>query len=136
MLKEDYLMRLFQQFNESLSKWLSKKNENSYELIITFNDELVKPFLDNDFIFFEQKNIEELIVYFQNKYNNEYERLAAFGILAELFYQRAFLCQDVSERDHFLTIVLGLLSHQSSVDKVFSIQREDRMREIREQILQ
>jgi len=136
MLKEDYLMRFFQQFNESLSKWLSKKNENSYELIITFNDELVKPFLDNDFIFFEQKNIEELIVYFQNKYNNEYERLAALDILAELYYQRAFLCQDVSERDRFLTTVIDLLSHQSSVDKVFSVQREDRMREIREQILQ
>ena len=48
MLKEDYLMRFFQQFNESLSKWLSTKKENSYELIMTFNDELVKPFLVND----------------------------------------------------------------------------------------
>lgn len=52
MLKEDYIMRIFQQFNEMPAKWLHKKQFNNVELIVSFNDEVVKLYLDKDISFF------------------------------------------------------------------------------------
>ena len=83
-------MRLFQLFSESLAKWLSKRKADNSDLVVSFNNEVVKPYLGNDIQFFESKSKEELIGYFSQLYPNKPERLSRLEILTEVLYQRAW----------------------------------------------
>ena len=91
MLKEDYIMRLFQQFSEALAKWLSKRKANNPEMVVSFNDELVKPYLEEDLEFFESRSVDKLLDYFQEKYSLKTEFESRLEILAELFYQKGMI---------------------------------------------
>ena len=132
MLKEDYLMRLFQLFTECLAKWLSKRKDDDFELIVSFNNEVVEPYLGKDIEFFETKELDELLDYFQETYPNEQERLSRLEILAEVLYQSIQLENDPARRKNLSDKALEVLRHIDKTDKTFSLVRRDRMEELRQ----
>ena len=132
MLKEDYIMRLFQQFSEALAKWLSKRKADNPEMVVSFNDELVKPYLEEDLEFFESRSVDELLDYFQEKYSLKAEFESRLEILAELFYQKGMI-EDV--KPHSLVLFQkskDLLNFLSQHDKTYSVARQDRINNINE----
>ncbi len=133
MLKEDYIMRLFQLFSESLAKWLSKRKTDNSDLVVSFNNEVVKPYLGNDIQFFESKSKEELIGYFSQLYPNKPERLSRLEILTEVLYQRAWLEKNDQQRKNLFNITLELLLYINSIDRTYSMERENRISELQNQ---
>ena len=133
MLKEDYIMRLFQLFSESLAKWLSKRKTDNSDLVVSFNNEVVKPYLGNDIQFFESKSKEELIEYFSQLYPNKPERLSRLEILTEVLYQRAWLEENDQQRKNLFNITLELLLYINSIDRTYSMERENRISELQNQ---
>jgi hypothetical protein len=132
MLKEDYLMRFLQQFNESLAKWLSKKKSDSVETLNTFNQELVKPYVDKDFDFFENKSLNETITFFESNYPKQEEAYSKIEILSELFYQYALLAVDEEKKIQLLQQARDLLLFLMNNDKTFSIVRENKLNTLNE----
>ena len=130
MLKEDYIMRLFQLFSESLAKWLSKRKADNSDLVVSFNNEVVKPYLGNDIQFFESKSKEELIGYFSQLYPNKPERLSRLEILTEVLYQRAWLEENDQKGKNLFNITLELLLYINSIDRTYSMERENRISEL------
>lgn len=133
MLKEDYIMRLFQLFSESLAKWLSKRKTDNSDLVVSFNNEVVKPYLGNDIQFFESKSKEELIGYFSQLYPNKPERLSRLEILTEVLYQRAWLEKNDQKGKNLFNITLELLLYINSIDRTYSMERENRISELQNQ---
>ena len=133
MLKEDYIMRLFQLFSESLAKWLSKRKTDNSDLVVSFNNEVVKPYLGNDIQFFESKSKEELIEYFSQLYPNKPERLSRLEILTEVLYQRAWLEENDQKGKNLFNITLELLLYINSIDRTYSMERENRISELQNQ---
>ena len=133
MLKEDYIMRLFQLFSESLAKWLSKRKADNSDLVVSFNNEVVKPYLGNDIQFFESKSKEELIGYFSQLYPNKPERLSRLEILTEVLYQRAWLEENDQKGKNLFNITLELLLYINSIDRTYSMERENRISELQNQ---
>ena len=123
-------MRLFQLFNESLAKWLSKRKAENSDLIVSFNSELVKPYLKENIEFFETKEKEVLIEYFLKAYSNEQERLSRLEILAEALFQKALMTQEAIHQKKVLNLTLELLLYINSIDKTYSVAREYRMEEL------
>ncbi len=132
MLKEDYIMRLFQQFNEMLAKWLYKKRFDNLELVVSFNDEVVKPFLNKEIEFFEAMSVSEIEAYFTKIYPNENERLSRLEILAESLYQKALLVNYDADKKKCFALSLGVLELIDRDSKTYSLERESRMAELRE----
>ena len=130
MLKEDYIMRLFQLFNESLAKWLSKRKADNSEWIVSYNNEVVKPYLDQNIEFFETKEKDTLIEYFQKTYVNEQERFSRLEILAEALFQRAMMMNETIRQRKIFSLTLELLLYVHSIDKTYSVAREYRMEEL------
>lgn len=130
MLKEDYIMRLFQLFSESLAKWLSKRKADNSDLVVSFNNEVVRPYLGNDIQFFESKSKEELIGYFSQLYPNKPERLSRLEILTEVLYQRAWLEENDQKGKNLFNITLELLLYINSIDRTYSMERENRISEL------
>ena len=130
MLKEDYIMRLFQLFSESLAKWLSKRKADNSDLVVSFNNEVVRPYLGNDIQFFESKSKEELIGYFSQLYPNKPERLSRLEILTEVLYQRAWLEKNDQKGKNLFNITLELLLYINSIDRTYSMERENRISEL------
>lgn len=133
MLKEDYIMRLFQLFSESLAKWLSKRKTDNSDLVVSFNNEVVRPYLGNDIQFFESKSKEELIGYFSQLYPNKPERLSRLEILTEVLYQRAWLEENDQKGKNLFNITLELLLYINSIDRTYSMERENRISELQNQ---
>ena len=133
MLKEDYIMRLFQLFSVSLAKWLSKRKADNSDLVVSFNNEVVKPYLGNDIQFFESKSKEELIGYFSQLYPNKPERLSRLEILTEVLYQRAWLEENDQKGKNLFNITLELLLYINSIDRTYSMERENRISELQNQ---
>lgn len=133
MLKEDYIMRLFQLFSESLAKWLSKRKADNSDLVVSFNNEVVRPYLGNDIQFFESKSKEELIGYFSQLYPNKPERLSRLEILTEVLYQRAWLEKNDQKGKNLFNITLELLLYINSIDRTYSMERENRISELQNQ---
>ena len=133
MLKEDYIMRLFQLFSESLAKWLSKRKADNSDLVVRFNNEVVRPYLGNDIQFFESKSKEELIGYFSQLYPNKPERLSRLEILTEVLYQRAWLEENDQKGKNLFNITLELLLYINSIDRTYSMERENRISELQNQ---
>ena len=133
MLKEDYIMRLFQLFSESLAKWLSKRKTDNSDLVVSFNNEVVRPYLGNDIQFFESKSKEELIGYFSQLYPNKPERLSRLEILTEVLYQRAWLEKNDQKGKNLFNITLELLLYINSIDRTYSMERENRISELQNQ---
>ena len=133
MLKEDYIMRLFQLFSESLAKWLSKRKADNSDLVVSFNNEVVKPYLGNDIQFFESKSKEELIGYFSQLYPNKPERLSRLEILTEVLYQRAWQEENDQKGKNLFNITLELLLYINSIDRTYSMERENRISELQNQ---
>lgn len=132
MLKEDYIMRLFQQFNEMLAKWLYKKRFDNIELVVSFNDEVVKPFLNKEIEFFEAMSVSEIETYFSEIYPNENERLSRLEILSESLYQKALLVNNDADKKKCFALSLGVLELIDRDSKTYSLERESRMAELRE----
>lgn len=130
MLKEDYIMRLFQLFSVSLAKWLSKRKADNSDLVVSFNNEVVRPYLGNDIQFFESKSKEELIGYFSQLYPNKPERLSRLEILTEVLYQRAWLEENDQKGKNLFNITLELLLYINSIDRTYSMERENRISEL------
>ena len=133
MLKEDYIMRLFQLFSVSLAKWLSKRKADNSDLVVSFNNEVVRPYLGNDIQFFESKSKEELIGYFSQLYPNKPERLSRLEILTEVLYQRAWLEENDQKGKNLFNITLELLLYINSIDRTYSMERENRISELQNQ---
>lgn len=133
MLKEDYIMRLFQLFSESLAKWLSKGKADNSDLVASFNNEVVKPYLGHDIQFLESKSKEELIEYFNQCYPNKPERLLRLEILTEVLYQRAIMENNDRQRKNLFIITLELLLYINSIDRTYSMERQNRISELQNQ---
>lgn len=123
-------MRIFQQFNEMLAKWLNKKRFDNVELVVSFNDEVVKPFLDKDIEFFEKMGIEEVISYFTDVYANQFERINRLEILAESLYQKALLISEIDKQTNIRRLSLDIFSWLNEHDSTFSLTRDQRIEEL------
>ena len=130
MLREDYIMRLFQLFSESLVKWLSKRKSENSDLIQSFNSEVVKPYLEQDIQFFETKSRDQLVEYFNHIYPDKYERLTRLEILSEVLYQRATLETDSNLQQNIFNTTLNVLQYINSIDKTYSLARENRISDL------
>jgi len=130
MLREDYIMRLFQLFSESLAKWLSKRKSENSDLIQSFNSEVVKPYLEQDIQFFETKSRDQLVEYFNHIYPDKYERLTRLEILSEVLYQRATLETDSNLQQNIFNTTLNVLQYINSIDKTYSLARENRISDL------
>lgn len=130
MLREDYIMRLFQLFSESLAKWLSKRKSENSDLIQSFNSEVVKPYLEQDIQFFETKSRDQLVEYFNHIYPDKYERLTCLEILSEVLYQRATLETDSNLQQNIFNTTLNVLQYINSIDKTYSLARENRISDL------
>ena len=130
MLREDYIMRLFQLFSESLAKWLSKRKTENLDLIQSFNSEVVKPYLEQDIQFFETKSRDQLVEYFNHIYPDKYERLTRLEILSEVLYQRATLETDSNLQQNIFNTTLNVLQYINSIDKTYSLARENRISDL------
>ena len=130
MLREDYIMRLFQLFSESLAKWLSKRKSENSDLIQSFNSEVVKPYLEQDIQFFETKSRDQLVEYFIHIYPDKYERLTRLEILSEVLYQRATLETDSNLQQNIFNTTLNVLQYINSIDKTYSLARENRISDL------
>lgn len=130
MLREDYIMRLFQLFSESLAKWLSKRKSENLDLIQSFNSEVVKPYLEQDIQFFETKSRDQLVEYFNHIYPDKYERLTRLEILSEVLYQRATLETDSNLQQNIFNTTLNVLQYINSIDKTYSLARENRISDL------
>ncbi len=130
MLREDYIMRLFQLFSESLAKWLSKRKSENLDLIQSFNSEVVKPYLEQDIQFFETKSRDQLVEYFNHIYPDKYERLTRLEILSEVLYQRAMLETDSNLQQNIFNTTLNVLQYINSIDKTYSLARENRISDL------
>ena len=130
MLREDYIMRLFQLFSESLAKWLSKRKSENLDLIQGFNSEVVKPYLEQDIQFFETKSRDQLVEYFNHIYPDKYERLTRLEILSEVLYQRAMLETDSNLQQNIFNTTLNVLQYINSIDKTYSLARENRISDL------
>ena len=130
MLREDYIMRLFQLFSESLAKWLSKRKSENSDLIQSFNSEVVKPYLEQDIQFFEPKSRDQLVEYFNHIYPDKYERLTRLEILSEVLYQRATLETDSNLQQNIFNTTLNVLQYINSIDKTYSLARENRISDL------
>ena len=130
MLREDYIMRLFQLFSESLAKWLSKRKSENLDLIQSFNSEVVKPYLEQDIQFFETKSRDQLVEYFYHIYPDKYERLTRLEILSEVLYQRATLETDSNLQQNIFNTTLNVLQYINSIDKTYSLARENRISDL------
>ena len=130
MLREDYIMRLFQLFSESLAKWLSKRKSENSDLIKSFNSEVVKPYLEQDIQFFETKSRDQLVEYFNHIYPDKYERLTRLEILSEVLYQRATLETDSNLQQNIFNTTLNVLQYINSIDKTYSLARENRISDL------
>ena len=130
MLREDYIMRLFQLFSESLAKWLSKRKSENLDLIQSFNSEVVKPYLEQDIQFFETKSRDQLVEYFNHIYPDKYERLTRLEILSEVLYQRATLETDSNLQQNIFNTTLIVLQYINSIDKTYSLARENRISDL------
>lgn len=130
MLREDYIMRLFQLFSESLAKWLSKRKSENSDLIQSFNSEVVKPYLEQDIQFFETKSRDQLVEYFNHIYPDKYERLTRLEILSEVLYQRAMLETDSNLQQNIFNTTLNVLQYINSIDKTYSLARENRISDL------
>ena len=130
MLREDYIMRLFQLFSESLAKWLSKRKSENSDLIQSFNSEVVKPYLEQDIQFFETKSRDQLVEYFNHIYPDKYERLTRLEILSEVLYQRAMLETDSNLQQNIFNTTLNVLQYINSIDKTYSLERENRISDL------
>ena len=130
MLREDYIMRLFQLFSESLAKWLSKRKSENLDLIQSFNSEVVKPYLEQDIQFFETKSRDQLVEYFNHIYPDKYERLTRLEILSEVLYQRAMLETDSNLQQNIFNTTLNVLQYINSIDKTYSLERENRISDL------
>lgn len=130
MLREDYIMRLFQLFSESLAKWLSKRKSENSDLIQSFNGEVVKPYLEQDIQFFETKSRDQLVEYFNHIYPDKYERLTRLEILSEVLYQRAMLETDSNLQQNIFNTTLNVLQYINSIDKTYSLARENRISDL------
>ena len=130
MLREDYIMRLFQLFSESLAKWLSKRKSENLDLIQSFNSEVVKPYLEQDIQFFETKSRDQLVEYFNHIYPDKYERLTRLEILSEVLYQRAMLETDSNHQQNIFNTTLNVLQYINSIDKTYSLARENRISDL------
>lgn len=130
MLREDYIMRLFQLFSESLAKWLSKRKSENSDLIQSFNSEVVKPYLEQDIQFFETKSRDQLVEYFNHIYPDKYERLTRLEILSEVLYQLATLETDSNLQQNIFNTTLNVLQYINSIDKTYSLARENRISDL------
>lgn len=130
MLREDYIMRLFQLFSESLAKWLSKRKSENSDLIQSLNSEVVKPYLEQDIQFFETKSRDQLVEYFNHIYPDKYERLTRLEILSEVLYQRATLETDSNLQQNIFNTTLNVLQYINSIDKTYSLARENRISDL------
>ena len=130
MLREDYIMRLFQLFSESLAKWLSKRKSENSDLIQSFNSEVVKPYLEQDIQFFETKSRDQLVEYYNHIYPDKYERLTRLEILSEVLYQRAMLETDSNLQQNIFNTTLNVLQYINSIDKTYSLARENRISDL------
>lgn len=130
MLREDYIMRLFQLFSESLAKWLSKRKSENLDLIQSFNSEVVKPYLEQDIQFFETKSRDQLVEYFNHIYPDKYERLTRLEILSEVLYQQAMLETDSNLQQNIFNTTLNVLQYINSIDKTYSLARENRISDL------
>ena len=130
MLKEDYIMRLFQQFNEMLAKWLNKKRFDNVELAVNFNDEVVKPFLDKGIEFFEKKGIQDVINYFSDTYANQFEKMSRLEILAESLYQKSLMISESDQHTEIRRLALDIFTWLNEHDSTFSLTRDQRIEEL------
>lgn len=135
MLEQDYIMRLFQQFNEMLGKWMSKKKNDNSELIVSFNNEVVAPFLEKGLDFFEGMSSDETDRYFAGRYPGKDERINRLDILAESLYHWALLTTDGTRKQTILRKAMDVLVLIGKHSTTYSLQREHRMAEIKQVLL-
>lgn len=125
-------MRLFQQFNEMLAKWLNKKRFDNVELVVSFNDEVVKPFLNHEIEFYEAMDLDDITKYSSQVYPNLSEKINRLEILAESFYQKSFLVSVAERQNEIRTKALHIFKWINENDSTYSIHRENRITELAE----
>ena len=132
MLARDYIMRLLNDFNENLELLLSrKKKEDDPELEVALQS-LYNTYFNHLPKYYYNEDGENILNDLMNKYEGT-EILTRIEMLAELLYQDA-LCKQSEEQKNLLSKSLYLLEYSDKNSGTFSIQRRDRIDEIKKRV--
>jgi len=123
MFEEDYIMRMFNQFFEDLSLFLSKGRMVNKEKEI----QILYETYFHPSVYYYEKNIHDIYALF-SQYSQE-EQIYRMSMLAELFYQDA-LIQNSDLKNSLLEKSLFLFETIETKSNTFSLDRRMRIRQI------
>lgn len=124
MMQKDFIMRLIQQFFETIERLIKMKSKkHDIAEVQTYLNEMYDTFLKNPGDFYHSANIEDIVLSFKND-----EKEPMLEILSELLYQDALLRNNQPE---LLIKALRLNEYLQEYSMTFSFSRQLRIDEIK-----
>ncbi len=127
MLQRDYIIRLLQEFTAAIARFLEKKENNNTDELRDLYRQYV-----GDYELLRNCSVDELLTYAAEQWNDE-ERIGKIGMVAELLYAEAFTTTSLI-RHVLMEKSYRLFDYIEGKDKVFSIERRQKMAAIRSNI--
>lgn len=127
MIEQDYILRLLNQFFDSLNKLLNNKNSNTIEEIDKRIKSLYMEYFKKDYLFYHNNSIDIIMETIIDS-NNTQNTIARCEMLAELFYNEAELTANENQKNNLFNKALILLKYVNINSKTFS---EDRLMKIK-----
>ena len=121
MFEKDYIMRLIQQFFETLELIIKGGGKNIQEKI----NDIYIAYIGKEKEFFQEQNYEHILDFIE-EYPNQ-EKIFRVEMLAELLFQDAILQSNISVKINLLRKSYNLLLILDKQSKTFSLERQTKM---------
>jgi hypothetical protein len=132
MIEKDYIMKILNQFFDSLSKFLAKAKQNTIEDFALQLNAFYKDYLKEDRWFFLENKLDDIFSEFNKASKQEY--IAKLEILSELLLIEIGLAHSAEAKFDILNKELNVLIEIKEQTKSFSIERENKIQSLRQQI--
>ena len=132
MLQRDYIMRLLQQFFETLEKLVEERDKkNGPELQLQLQS-IYRAYFNHPPTFYYDQDAEYILNEMRQNYGGE-ELLTRINMLSELLHQDALL-KEPEEQKYLLRKSLFLLKYLDEHSNTFSFERKGKIEEIEKKI--
>ena len=132
MLQRDYIMRLLQQFFETLEKLVEERDKkNGPELQLQLQS-IYRAYFNHPPTFYYDQDAEYILNEMGQNYGGE-ELLTRINMLSELLHQDALL-KEPEEQKYLLRKSLFLLKYLDEHSNTFSFERKGKIEEIEKKI--
>ena len=129
MLQRDYFIRLIEEFNAAISRFLSKKDDD-LKLDKDLKD-LYRQYV-GEYDDLRNLSVDELLTYAKEQWNEE-ERIDKINMVAELLYaEGSYKGQPL--RQILLEKAYALFDYVEANDSTFSIDRRQKMEAMRQEL--